>query len=177
MCHHIAPDSVSSYLSGLCQQLEPYFPDVCPTQHSPLVKQTLKGCRHLKGVATKRKHALAFSDLKLVSNDLKNSHSHDDLLFLCMLLTGFFALMRFGELSFPNDKKLRNWQKVTKRSFIVVSNEQYKFHLPLHKADPFFKGNHIIIRKTNTVISTLSQYSTHTCIAVTHTSHYHHPSG
>ena len=45
MCHHIKPDSVSSYLSGLCQQLEPYFPDVRPSRHSILVERTLKGCR------------------------------------------------------------------------------------------------------------------------------------
>ena len=28
MCHHIKPDSVDTYLSGICQQLEPYFPKV-----------------------------------------------------------------------------------------------------------------------------------------------------
>ena len=28
MCHHIKTDSVDTYLSGICQQLEPYFPSV-----------------------------------------------------------------------------------------------------------------------------------------------------
>ena len=28
MSHHIEPRSVSSYLSGICQQLEPYFDNV-----------------------------------------------------------------------------------------------------------------------------------------------------
>lgn len=28
MCFHIKPDSVDTYLSGICQQLEPFFPDV-----------------------------------------------------------------------------------------------------------------------------------------------------
>jgi hypothetical protein len=95
ICHHISPDSVSSYLSGLCQQLEPYFPDVRPSRHSTLVERTLKGCRCLKGVATKRKRALTFADLELVHNHLKDSTSHDDRLFLAMLTTGFFALMCF----------------------------------------------------------------------------------
>jgi hypothetical protein len=66
MCHHIDPKSVSSYLSGLCQQLEPYFPDVRPSRHSTLVERTLKGCRRLIGVATKRKRALTFSDLETI---------------------------------------------------------------------------------------------------------------
>ena len=44
MSHHIDPKSVSSYLSGICQQLEPYFPNVRPSRHSPLVDRTLKGC-------------------------------------------------------------------------------------------------------------------------------------
>jgi len=28
MCHHIKPGSVATYLSGICQQLEPYFPKI-----------------------------------------------------------------------------------------------------------------------------------------------------
>ena len=146
MCHHIVPDSVTSYLSGLCQQLEPYFLNVQPARHSPLVTCTLKGCR-LQGVATKRKRALTFSDLNLVYNDLKDSSSHDDKLFLAMLLTGFFALMRIGELSYPNDKQLRNWKKITKRSTVVINDNQYEFFLPSHKADPLFEGNHVIIKR------------------------------
>lgn len=147
MCHHIKPDSVSSYLSGLCQQLEPYFPDVRPSRHSILVERTLKGCRRLRGAAARRKRALTFGDLTLVHNALRDSTSHDDRLFLAMLFTGFFSLMRLGELSFPNDKRLQNWRKVTKRSSAIITNDQYEFHLPCHKADPFFEGNRIIIKK------------------------------
>lgn len=147
MCHHISPDSVSSYLSGICQQLEPYFPNVRPTRHSPLVERTLKGCRRLRGVATKRKRALTFADLRLVHNTLIDSTSHDDRLFLSMLLTGFFSLMRLGELSFPNDRQLQNWRKVTKRSTVSLTDEQYEFLLPSHKADPFYEGNRIIVKK------------------------------
>ena len=147
MCHHLVPNTVSSYLSGLCQQLEPYFPNVRPARHSPLVERTLKGCRRIRGVAAKRKRALTFDDLNLVHTSLSNSTLHDDRLFLAMLLTGFFSLMRLGELSFPNDKQLQNWRKVTKRSTAVITEDQYEFHLPCHKADPFFEGNRIIVKK------------------------------
>ena len=64
-----------------------------------------------------------------------------------MLLTSFFALMRLGELSFPNDVKLRNWKKVSRRSSVLINNDQYEFYLPSHKADHFFEGNRIIIKK------------------------------
>ena len=147
MSHHIDPKSVSSYLSGICQQLETYFPNVRPSHHSPLVERTLKGCLRLHGSATKRKRALTLEDLIMVLFIMRNANSHDDLLFKAILLTGFLALMRLGELTFPNDVKLRNWKKVTKRSTVVISEDQYDFHLPSHKADPFFEGNHVIVTK------------------------------
>ena len=147
MSHHIDPQSVSNYLSGICQQLEPYFCNVRLARRSPLVERTMKGCLRLQGTATKRKRALTFSDLQKVIDELDHSTLHDDLLFKTMLLTGFFALMRLGELTFPDEFRLRNWRKVTKRSSVVVTAEQYEFLLPAHKADRFFEGNRIIIKK------------------------------
>ena len=44
MSHHIEPRSVSTYLSGIFQQLEPYFPNVRAARLSPLVERTMKGC-------------------------------------------------------------------------------------------------------------------------------------
>ena len=148
MSHHINPKSVSAYLSGICQQLESYFPNVHASRHMPLVDRTLKGCLRLRGSAVTRKRALTFTDLQLVLSDLSSSNHHDDLLFKkSMLLTGFFALMRLGELTFPNNIKLRNWKKISKRSSVVLSMNQYQFHLPGHKADQFFEGNTIIIKQ------------------------------
>ena len=147
MSHHIDPGSVKNYLSGICQQLEPYFSDVRNNRLSPLVVRTMKGCLRLKGSATNRKRALTLSDLSKVLFQLSPAMSHDDRLFKTMLLTGFFALLRLGEMSFPDDIKLRNYRKVTKRSTVTVSDDQYKFHLPCNKTDPFFEGNHIIVKK------------------------------
>ena len=147
MSHHIEPRSVSTYLSGICQQLEPYFPNVRTARLSPLVERTMKGCMHLKSVTTKRKRALTVSNLSTVINALSLSTNHDDLLFQAMLLTGFFALMRLGELTFSDDIKLHNWRKITKRSTVTINSDQYSFHLPSHKADHFFEGNCIIVKK------------------------------
>jgi hypothetical protein len=40
---HINPKSADSYLSGICWQLEPFFPDVCKNRWSLLVSCTIKG--------------------------------------------------------------------------------------------------------------------------------------
>jgi len=147
MSHHINPRSVTSYLSGICQQLEPYFTGVREARRSPLVERTLKGCTRLKGTAVKRKRALTTGDLNKVVENLQHSNNHDDKLFIAILLTGFFALMRLGELTFPNDKSLHNWRKISKRYSTILTNDHYEFQLPSHKADRFFEGNHILIKK------------------------------
>lgn len=145
MCFHINPRSVNTYLSGISQQLETHFPTVKAARNSSLVRRTLKGCMRMRGRATVRKRALTTDDLRLVVNHYKHSTSHDDLLFLAMLFTGFFGLLRLGELTFPDDTSLHNWKKVTRRNTVTVSESQYEFLLPGHKADRYFEGNKIII--------------------------------
>ena len=145
MCHHINPWSVNTYLTGISQQLETYFPDIKNARNSPLVHRTLQGCMRMRGRATVCKRALTVDDLHLVTTHYQNSHSHDDLLFISMLLTGFFGLLWLGEMTFPDDLSLQNWKKVTRRNTVKLSDTQYKFLLPGHKADHFFEGNKIII--------------------------------
>jgi hypothetical protein len=145
MCHHINPRSVNTYLSGIAQQLENLFPEVKEARNSPLVRRTLQGCMRMRGVATVRKRALTVNDLQLVIDHYLHSIHHDDLLFVAMLLTGFFGLLRLGEMTFPDDTSIQNWRKVTRRSTVRVLESQYEFLLPGHKADRFFEGNRIII--------------------------------
>src|SRR5882724_937315 len=49
MCHHINPKSVTAYLSGICNSLEPHFPNVHKTHLDPLVVHTLAGMKKLRG--------------------------------------------------------------------------------------------------------------------------------
>lgn len=147
MCHHINPRSVNTYLSGISQQLEANFPAVKEARNSALVRRTLQGCMRMRGTATIRKRALTVDDLKVVINRYQMSTKHDDLLFLAMIITGFFGLLRLGEMTFPNEPTLQNWRKVTRRNTVKVpaSQTHYEFLLPGHKADRFFEGNKIII--------------------------------
>jgi hypothetical protein len=145
MCHHIKPSSVDGYLSGICQQLEPYFPSVREVRKTMLVRRTLTGCKRLRGVPTTRKRALTMDDLRLVIQHYSASTpSHDDLLFTSQLLTGFFALMRLGELTVPDDRSILDPRKITSRLSVSVSDSDYRFFLPSHKADKFFEGNTIV---------------------------------
>ena len=146
MSFYIKPDSVDSYLSGIVQQLEPYFPDVWKARKSLLVCRTLSGCKRMRGSPIKRKRALTLDDLGRVIDHYSHSTDHNTLLFLSMLLTGFFALMRLGELTFPDDKSIRDWCKVIKRASVHVNDEFYEFHLPHHKADHYFEGNRVIVQ-------------------------------
>ena len=146
MSHHIKPDSVDTYLSGICQQLEPYYPSVRDIRKSIMCKRTLAGCKRARGTPTKRKRALTLHDLHIVIDHYANSTSHDDLLFVSQLLTGFFALMRLGELTVSDDKSLFNHRKITSQTSVSLSNDDYRFFLPSHKADKFFEGNIVIVQ-------------------------------
>ena len=94
----IKPDSVNSYLSGICRQLEPFFPDVRHNRKSMLVSRTMTGCMRRFGSPTNRKSPLSHANLLFVLDSLVAQRTHDTLLFIAILLTGFYALMRLGEL-------------------------------------------------------------------------------
>ena len=49
MCHHIKPNSISQYLSGIVSSLEPHFPNVCEIHNGLLVSHTLAGMQKLRG--------------------------------------------------------------------------------------------------------------------------------
>ena len=123
MSHHIKPDSVNTYLSGICHQLEPFFPYVHQSRKSKLVKGTLRDCKRLHGSTITRKLPLSVSNIELIFSALCKSFVHDNLLFLAQLLTGFYALLRLGELTFPNNKSLQNTKSLKEAplSFLLAT--------------------------------------------------------
>jgi hypothetical protein len=144
---HIKPDSVNSYLSGICRQLEPFYPDIRQNRKSLLVSRTMTGCMRRFGTPVNRKSPLSHANLLFVLDSTVSSPSHDNLLFVAILLTGFYALLRLGELVFSDKKNLRNYRKIALRLSVSILPSQYSFFLPSHKADPFFEGNTILIQK------------------------------
>jgi hypothetical protein len=146
MCHHINPKLVNNYLSGICNNLEGFFPNIRTARNSPIVSRTLSRCKHLYGRPTNRKRALTREDLVVVCNNLDHSTSHDDKLFLSQLLTGFKALLCLGELVWPDKIELRSYRKLSMRNSVQWHHNTYSFWLPNSKTDRIFEGNRIIIR-------------------------------
>ena len=147
--HYIKPKSVSSYLSGLCSQLEPFFPEVRSHRHHWLVTKALAGCKKMFPSTTSRKRPVTRSELADITRQYPPSLSYDDNLFLAILLTGFHGLMRLGELTWPDNKQLWDYRKVIMRNTVQVHPKCFQFVLPGHKADRFFEGSLVIIQTTD----------------------------
>ncbi|THH16009.1 hypothetical protein EUX98_g9370 [Antrodiella citrinella] len=146
MCHHIKPDSVDSYLSGICNQLEHLFPTVRSIRKGALVTRTLAGCRRLFNTPTSRKQPLAIDDCFRLLTAFPPS-SHDNILFRALLVSGFFALHRLGELVWPDKVELRSWRKVIKRSSVKLYPTAFGYVLPTNKSDPVYASATIIIEQ------------------------------
>lgn len=144
---HINPKSVESYLSGITNGLEPFFPDVRLSRASNLVKKTLKGALRRHGVPTNRKSPLTTSQLQSITNQLTPSTDHDDKLFVTMLNTGFTGLLRLAEMTMHNNPNLRNFRKATLRNSVRWLDDDFDFFLPTHKSDTTFEGNRIYIKQ------------------------------
>jgi hypothetical protein len=143
----INPKSVDSYLSGIANQMEAYFPDVHKNRNSALVRQTLKGAKRRHGVPIHRKNPLSLEDLRVVYNDLESSSAHDDLLFLSQLLVGFNVLLRLSELCFPDHIALQDFSKISLRSSVQWLRDSFSFWLPSHKTDTTFEGSRLIVQR------------------------------
>jgi integrase len=147
---YIKPDSVNSYLSGICRQLEPFFPEIRRNRNSMLVSRTMTGCMRRFGSAVDRKSPLSHANLLFVLDSMVSAPSHDELLFAAIILTAFYALMRLGELVFLDKRDHRNYRKLSLRHSVSVLPSQYSFFLPYHKGDRFFEGNTIVVQKNET---------------------------
>jgi hypothetical protein len=147
--YHFIPKSVPSYLSGICNQLETFYPKVRASCKHCLVLKTLCGCKKLHASPASRKRPLHRTKLTEVHNKLNNLSTYDDLLFLAILFIGFFALMRLGELVWPDNKSLQSFRKITLRSSFSGDQNHIEFNLPTHKADKTFDGSTIMVWATN----------------------------
>lgn len=145
MSHHIDPKSVANYVHGLMRCLEPYYPQIRPICHSPLVKETLAGCKKWRGKPSLRKPPLLATHVLTLIERFKNSTIFDDSLFLVITLLGHFGLHRLGELTSSDVLAHRSHRKLIKRPTATRSSIGFSYILPYHKADRYFLGNTVII--------------------------------
>lgn len=160
MCNHIKPKSVDNYLSGIANQLEPFFPAARSHRHHLLVTRTLKGCKKLRPSSVSRKRPLTRTELASLHTQYLQppSTTHDNKLFFSLLLPGFHGLLRLGELVWPDNKSLQDYRKVMMCHTVHLHDDSFDFHLPGHKADCFFEGNQVIIQRTTTNDDPLSAF-------------------
>ncbi|KIY52917.1 hypothetical protein FISHEDRAFT_34140 [Fistulina hepatica ATCC 64428] len=141
MSHHIKPSSVNSYLSGICAQLEPFFPTIRQARTTTVVRRTLQGCLKLYSSPTQRKRPLHRSEILHIASYFTAASTFDEHLWWSLLLTAFYGLLRLGELVLPDNTQLRDDRKLIRRLSVSLQPTAFTFHLPTHKADRFFEGN------------------------------------
>ncbi|KIJ60965.1 hypothetical protein HYDPIDRAFT_177247 [Hydnomerulius pinastri MD-312] len=132
MSSHIKPDSVDSYLSGICNHLEMHFLNICAACTSHMVSHTMAGCKKRFECAANRKLPLSQDDLLIPFHHYLHLQCHDDLLFLAQLYTGFAALLHCGELTWPDAHRLQTYRKA-------------QFIAPHTKLDRFGHGSLVLV--------------------------------
>ena len=140
MSHHIKPQSIDAYLSGICNTLKPHFPHVCSTCNSSLVSHSLAGMRKLHcSTSSIQKPSLTPNDLSTLLSAF-DSPSHNNFLFLAMLFTGFTALLCLGEMTISNSPTKHSSKKIPACHTLSLLPAQFSFHLPFTKLITFIKA-------------------------------------
>ena len=155
LCHlpvcSYKPQSIDSYLSRIANQLETHFPKVHMSRKCMLVARALQGTKRCFSIPTHWKLPLTRADLLHVPASYGPTPSHNDLLFTTQLFTGTDCLMRLAELTWANTLALWDYHKVSMQPSVKQLPEAFSFWLPGHKADQFYEGNQLYIRKSSTV--------------------------
>jgi len=133
------------YLSGARHFLSVLYPAFDANRAHPLVQATIRGSRKVRADPVHRKLPLRPHHLAHFMKLAEASGSYDDLLFVVILSCGFYACHRIGELVQKNDQSLFDSRKVIKRASLTFALRQAQYHLPYHKADPFFRGTLILL--------------------------------
>jgi hypothetical protein len=122
---YINPKSVDSYLSGTCNQLELYFPNVRLHHKSALINCTLAGAKQYHDTPTKCKSLLTAAHLLTLTDDLASSTLHDGLLFNALFNTSITSLLCLREMTWPNKITLGDYKKVTMRFSMEWTKNMY----------------------------------------------------
>ena len=156
--HAIWPSSISSYLSAVVSQLEPFYPEVRAARQSPLVRRTLAGIHRVHGQPVHQKQPLTPDGLLTVISHFPEPMVYDDLLFVTQLLLGFDQLLRLGELCPSADPRLYDVRRAMKRFDVHLTSGTARLLLPGHKADKFFEGSTLQISQLSDPINPYSWF-------------------
>lgn len=148
--HGISPRSLSSYLTGICSYLRPYYPDAGEARTSFLVSRTLQGLHKRFSQPTSRKRPLLQRDLYALRAGL-DLNLYEDSLFWAVVLVGWCNLHRLGELA-PGRVDPSTMRKTIKRDSWTVGRLWSTYVLPYHKADRLYNSNLCLLRPTGGIL-------------------------
>lgn len=146
----LSPRSLTSYLSGICEFLKPYYPEASEIRKSFLVTRTLQGLHKRFAQPTSRKRPLLQEDLLVLRADL-NLDNYQDSLFWAIVLVGWTNLHRLGEFA-PGRVDDQSSRKTIKRSSWRVLKSWCTYVLPYHKADRLFNSNLCLLQATRGIL-------------------------
>ena len=145
---------LNSYIAFCRIHQRPLTPTV-DTLSFFIVKHTLAGCIKHARQQPSRKSPLDPTLLLTTTQNLTPESQHDDKLFTALLVTGFHALMRLGELMWPNTIQLQSLRKIVLRRLLRTMENSYSFILPTHKALKAGHGEEILVRAFTTTVNPL----------------------
>lgn len=160
MAKFISPSSIESYLSGVIFKLRQQYPRIAEIRNSDYIKLVLRGVKRRHGRPMFRKAPITFQQLDHLFSLFPNA-SYDSCLFLAIISTAFFGLLRLGKVTDSNDPCLRDRQKTTCRDLLEVTSEHVSFTLPASKTDKFFTGNQVLLRHNNQCNDPVNAISTY----------------
>ncbi|RDB28181.1 hypothetical protein Hypma_001296 [Hypsizygus marmoreus] len=148
------------YLTGVRHFLRDIYPDFDDNRSHPLVQSTIRGSKKVRADPVTRKLPLRPAHLSAFLQVARSTRSYEDLLFTVILSCCFYACHRSGELVQKNDKSLFDWRKVIRRSSLVFDGDCAQYHLPYHKADPFYRGTTVMFLEQDIAdpVSLLREY-------------------
>ncbi|KAF8997015.1 hypothetical protein BDQ17DRAFT_1196212, partial [Cyathus striatus] len=143
MSHYVKTSSISTYLSSIVHELEPYYPTVREACNSPLVTHSLYCSQCHFHHSPQWNLPLPLPLLSFICTSFCNLLDHNDLLCVAILVTAFYGLLCLGELILLDNTSIRDPCKITcHTSTTVLPSQSYQFTLPMHKADRLFEAEH-----------------------------------
>lgn len=116
------------------------------------ITRLIQGTKKLTDKKIKKAKALPIESILLVAASLpegRTDKDYEDLLFGVILLTGFFGVMRSGELLIPDRPNRDSYRKIIQRNSVVLDKLFYQFSLRYHKADRFYNGSTVTITEAS----------------------------
>jgi hypothetical protein len=144
LANRYAPATIKNYLSGLRAQyiLLGVVDDFDSLRRGPVVRLMIRGAQKIRaraGIEPRRAPALSvrqLTDCRIACN----LDQYDDALLWAIIATATFGLLRLGELTNPDPRKVPQRESVD-----VISHRLAQLRLPYSKTDAFFEGSTITL--------------------------------